>query len=151
MAKSDYEVGYGRPPKSTRFKAGISGNPKGRPKRRSADLAEIIRQILEAPVRYRERGRNRTASREEVALRLLIERAVSGDLASADLLMKVRADALRHGEAGYACLEVVDWLPDFPGQTGEQKTGELLGEREVNAAQSRHFKAASDQPPVPSK
>jgi len=28
----DYEVGYGKPPKGTRFKAGQSGNPRGRPK-----------------------------------------------------------------------------------------------------------------------
>ncbi|UYV38371.1 DUF5681 domain-containing protein [Rhodobacteraceae bacterium D3-12] len=29
---SDYEVGYGKPPKATRFKPGRSGNPKGRPR-----------------------------------------------------------------------------------------------------------------------
>ena len=29
---ADYEVGYGKPPKHTRFKKGQSGNPKGRPK-----------------------------------------------------------------------------------------------------------------------
>jgi hypothetical protein len=28
----DYDVGYGKPPVNTRFKAGQSGNPKGRPK-----------------------------------------------------------------------------------------------------------------------
>ena len=28
-----YEVGYGKPPKATRFKKGQSGNPKGRPRR----------------------------------------------------------------------------------------------------------------------
>lgn len=27
-----YEVGYGKPPKSTRFKKGQSGNPGGRPR-----------------------------------------------------------------------------------------------------------------------
>ena len=27
-----YEVGYGKPPKATRFKPGKSGNPGGRPK-----------------------------------------------------------------------------------------------------------------------
>lgn len=29
---ADYEVGYGRPPVATRFKAGQSGNPSGRAK-----------------------------------------------------------------------------------------------------------------------
>lgn len=28
-----YEVGYGRPPVSTRFRPGVSGNPRGRPKK----------------------------------------------------------------------------------------------------------------------
>nr|WP_306262013.1 DUF5681 domain-containing protein [Pararhizobium sp. IMCC21322] len=29
---ADYEVGYAKPPQSSRFKPGMSGNPKGRPK-----------------------------------------------------------------------------------------------------------------------
>lgn len=32
--RGDYEVGYGKPPTSTRFQKGKSGNPSGRPKRR---------------------------------------------------------------------------------------------------------------------
>jgi Family of unknown function (DUF5681) len=28
----DYKVGYGRPPSNTRFRKGVSGNPKGRPR-----------------------------------------------------------------------------------------------------------------------
>lgn len=31
-ARSSYEVGYGKPPKETRFGPGVSGNPRGRPK-----------------------------------------------------------------------------------------------------------------------
>ncbi len=29
--EADYEVGYGKPPRHTRFKKGRSGNPRGRP------------------------------------------------------------------------------------------------------------------------
>jgi Family of unknown function (DUF5681) len=29
----DYEVGYGKPPKTSQFKKGESGNPSGRPKK----------------------------------------------------------------------------------------------------------------------
>ncbi|MEM7006904.1 MAG: DUF5681 domain-containing protein [Pseudomonadota bacterium] len=32
VARPGYHVGYGKPPKDTRFKPGQSGNPKGRPK-----------------------------------------------------------------------------------------------------------------------
>ena len=31
---ANYEIGYGKPPASGRFRAGVSGNPKGRPKRK---------------------------------------------------------------------------------------------------------------------
>jgi hypothetical protein len=39
-----YEVGYGKPPKNTRFKKGISGNPTGRPKKSPDFYAELIRE-----------------------------------------------------------------------------------------------------------
>ena len=32
LPAQSYEVGYGKPPKETRFRKGQSGNPKGRPK-----------------------------------------------------------------------------------------------------------------------
>ncbi len=53
------EVGYGKPPKSGRFRPGVFGNPRGRPKRKPTPLAEIITRTLDAPITYRERGRGR--------------------------------------------------------------------------------------------
>ena len=32
MSSDDYDIGYGRPPRYTRFRKGKSGNPAGRPK-----------------------------------------------------------------------------------------------------------------------
>lgn len=37
----DHEVGYGRPPKSTRFRKGRSGNPRGRPRKAKKDIPEL--------------------------------------------------------------------------------------------------------------
>ncbi len=41
-----YEVGYGKPPKSTRFKPGQSGNPRGRPKGAKNKLPRLNEERL---------------------------------------------------------------------------------------------------------
>jgi len=46
---TDDKVGYRRPPRSGRFKPGVSGNPKGRPKRNLSTLAQIVNDALNDP------------------------------------------------------------------------------------------------------
>ena len=41
----DYAVGYRKPPKSTQFKPGVSGNPKGAPKKVKSER-EVLTRIL---------------------------------------------------------------------------------------------------------
>jgi Family of unknown function (DUF5681) len=124
----DYETGYRKPPKKTRFKPGVSGNPKGRPKRGPSTLAKIVQNVLSAPIEYREKGRIRAASRHEFTIKMLVERAVKGEIAAADILLKVRAHSQQYGDVGIDRLEIIDWLPDYPGQTADQKTQETVGE-----------------------
>ena len=117
---SDYEVGYGKTPRHSRFKAGGSGNPKGRPKRTRLEVREIVKEVLNARVEYREGGRPRKASRRELSIRRHLKRAVKGDVASAKALLQLRSHALRRGDTSILKVQVCDLLPDDPGQTGQQ-------------------------------
>jgi Family of unknown function (DUF5681) len=38
----DYQVGYGKPPRHARFRPGVSGNPRGRPRGASAGRADRL-------------------------------------------------------------------------------------------------------------
>ena len=49
MADDD-EVGYGKPPRESRWKSGQSGNPKGRPKAGGTGLLMEVAAILSEPV-----------------------------------------------------------------------------------------------------
>jgi hypothetical protein len=125
---ADYDIGYGKPPRGKRFEPGKSGNPGGRPKDEPDRLGEIVQEVLDAPMQYRQNGRTKTATRREVGLRLLVEKAVKGDVGAAELLLKKRRHALRHGQNGARRLVVTDWLPDYPGQTAEEKTAAMAAQ-----------------------
>lgn len=81
-----YEVGYGKPPRRTRFPKGQSGNPKGRP-RGSRSSATLLREILSERVEVRENGRIRTVTKKELILRYAVNKAATGDSRARDFLL----------------------------------------------------------------
>jgi hypothetical protein len=121
----DDSVGYRKPPKHSQFKKGISANPKGRPKGKPIVAAEVIDSVLNATTEYRERGRTKAATRRELTIRTYVNLALKGDVKSAETLLKLRAHAQWHGDAGVQKILMSGWLPGHPGQTGEQKTREF--------------------------
>ena len=86
--RDDDEVGYGKPPKATRFKKGQSGNPKGRPKG-SRNFKTDVKATLEAPVQLKEKGRVKTVSTQRAALLRLREKALSGNARALDRLLEL--------------------------------------------------------------
>ena len=81
MAKGDdtYSVGYGKPPKGTRFAKGQSGNRKGRPKS-SRNLDTIVNKIGRQRVRVTGTSGSRSISKLEATVMQLTNQAASGDL-----------------------------------------------------------------------
>ena len=129
------KVGYGHPPKRFQFKKGASSNPKGRPKRRAVSLAEVIDGVLSAPVAYREGGQTKRTTRRGASLEKHVRRALTGDVEAAAALLRLRAHAQRLGDAGIERIQIDDWLPDFHGQTGEQKTREAANKTDAAPAE----------------
>ena len=82
----DYEVGYGKPPVSTRFKRGQSGNPKGRPKG-SKGFNALMRRALSETILVREDGQLRQMSWREVIIKSWIARALKGDARTIERLL----------------------------------------------------------------
>jgi len=76
--RGDYEVGFGKPPKHTRFAPGQSGNPSGRRKPRPT-VSEQLDRILGERVNVTEGGQSRRITKTEVFLRQLVNKAITGD------------------------------------------------------------------------
>jgi Family of unknown function (DUF5681) len=130
MTMGDYEVGRGKPPKHSRFKPGNNANPKGRPKRKPTPeaIAGVIDTVLNGVAEYRERGQSKKAKRRVLTIKTHIKLALGGNLKSIEALLLLREHALTSGDTGVHRLEITDWLPDYPGQTGEQKTLEFAAQ-----------------------
>ena len=65
-------------------------------------------------------------------LKKLVNAALGGDPKSADDLFTLRTQAERNNDAKIEKIIVEDWVPDFPGQTGEQKTRARARENEID-------------------
>ncbi len=128
---ADYDVGYKRPPKATQFKAGQSGNPKGR-RKGSRPVGAVLQDIIQQKVSVTEGGKTRRIPALEVIIRRLTNDAMRSDAGAIKLL-----------------LSLVDRYGETPGT--KLKLADLLAEDETILAQyladSTSF--TPDPPPIP--
>lgn len=87
-SRTNYTVGYCKPPKSKQFRPGQSGNPAGRPKG-SRNASSIVKLILEERITVDENGRRRRITLRELACRRLADKAVNGDIKAFDFLLSL--------------------------------------------------------------
>ncbi len=71
----DYEVGYGKPPKSGQIKKGEKRNPKGRPTKRNREQVDVA-AVLNEPFVVKNSGIRQKMPAFEVGVRRLVERGL---------------------------------------------------------------------------
>jgi hypothetical protein len=84
----NYQVGYGKPPRHTRFQSGQSGNPNGRPAGKK-NLLSVLSDALQEPVTVVENGRRKRITKLKAIGTQLVNRAASGDPKATALLLSL--------------------------------------------------------------
>lgn len=103
-----YEVGYGKPPKHSRFRKGQSGNPNGRPKW-AKGLNTIIREEMLARIPVRTRTGERLIPRAQAMVLKLLELAGKGDMRALRLLLDLYGSAVPDAPESSEPTDVVDF------------------------------------------
>ena len=107
-AEPTYAVGFGRPPKHTKFKPGQSGNPKGRSPQ-SRNFKTMVNKVLGEQVEIREGRKIRRMPKIEALFRTTMSRAFKGDpkaMASLIVMMKHSGYGAEAAESGRNCCRV---------------------------------------------
>jgi hypothetical protein len=101
--EGEYNVGYKRPPRATRFKKGQSGNPSGRPKKVSQEIDPglILQSVDNEEIVVIDNGKRKQMMKAEVQFRQLFVKAIKGDLNAARLVANMAAK--------YFAPEAKDW------------------------------------------
>lgn len=81
-----YEIGYGKPPKSSQFQSGQSGNKKGRPKG-SKNVYTLLNEILSQTIPVREGDKTIKISKKVAMLMQLTNEAIKGNIKAMSVLL----------------------------------------------------------------
>ena len=95
--RGDYEVGYGKPPRHTRFAKGQSGNPRGRPCG-AKNFTTLLEEALHEPVTVTENGGRRKVSKRRAIVTQLVNRSATADFRATKLLFDIMRENERRTE-----------------------------------------------------
>jgi hypothetical protein len=90
--RGSYAVGYARPPASSQYQPGQSGNPQGRPKG-VRNASSMAREVLERPVTVKVKRSWRKMTVRKAAYLRVAERAAEGDVKALDYLLSLESEA----------------------------------------------------------
>lgn len=117
-AEPEERVGYGRPPRHTRFKPGQSGNPRGRP-RGARNIRTIVPEVLNRKISVTSGGRRKEVPIREAMILRFVETALQGDKKAITVLMDLderfrkENDAQEDGENAASDIENMAVIKDF--------------------------------------
>jgi hypothetical protein len=123
---SGEKVGYGRPPRHSRFRPGQSGNPKGRPKG-ARSIQDGVSEVFRKARRVKVQGKTVRMPTFMVILASQAERAMRGDVAAFRALTPLMMRLVDGDEGGEAVKKLPEedrrLLADFVERlTREQQT-----------------------------
>lgn len=94
----DYDVGFGKPPKSGQFRPGQSGNKTGRPKG-AKNFKTELKEVLESKIPITQNGKKTHITKQRAMFETTIAKALKGD---------VKAAGTMFGMAGKYLLEEME-------------------------------------------
>src|SRR5246127_3410131 len=93
----DDEVGYGKPPRRTRFTKGQSGNPRGRPAG-AKNLKTLLSEALNETVIVTENGGRRKLTKRQAIITQLVNRSATADFRAIKILLDMLREIESHTE-----------------------------------------------------
>jgi hypothetical protein len=93
----DYDVGYRKPPRHTRFAKGRSGNPRGRPPGAN-NLKTLLSEALNETVIVSENGGRRKVTKRQAIITQLVNRSAIADFRAIKILLDIVRDIERQTE-----------------------------------------------------
>jgi uncharacterized protein DUF5681 len=121
----DYEIGHGKPPATSQFKKGKSGNAKGRPKG-TRNLKTDLTQELQEKILVREGDRPVRISKQRAIVKTLVAKTLKGDARITNTFVNLLLRALD--------LEGAAVATDEPLTADEQEALAVLEERLLRKA-----------------